>query len=490
MSPTTPDLSKSALRHPLAVRSERGAANGSPTILDPYGRVIPPTNDPAFQPPRDPLKDTDAAKGEARIIYRQIPITTIQTDWTVEQTRRALNQHVAGMFDQSAQLVDAIVGDDRIQATLGSRTGGLFGRPVRFKPANDSSAAREVLDAWVGAWDRIMPEPVLRGMGEWTVMMGFMAGPITWDTSGKDWIPLLQPWHPRYTWYLPQYFSYVATTQDGLAPIKSGGGKWFLHAPHGEYRGWMRGAVRPTAQPWLIRNMTYRDWARYSERHGMPILRCYAPASGDPVQRERFAQTMANIGQETGVMLPQGVDEQFSYDVDYLEASDQSWQAFPGLIDRCDMSIVLAILFQNLTTEVKEGSFAAARVHGDVRQSALASDNNGYRLSIRNGLGRPFAAFNYGDPELAPFTDWDIDPIEDKDGTTKVFLAFCQGLQALTLAGYQFSDPNDIKTLAWNMCALRLGKVALEKAVAAVKNSTPEKPAARRSRGTTGARSR
>jgi len=473
----------------LAVRSERGGASGPPPILDPFGRVIPRTDDPAFQPPKDPLTDLDSAKADARIIYRQIPITTIQTDWTVAQTRMALNQHVQGIFDQSAQLVDAIVGDDRIQATLGSRTGGLFGRPVRFKPANDSSAAREVCDAWSEDWDRIMPEPTLRGMGEWTTMMGFMAGPLTWDTTGDRWVPMLAPWHPRYSFYLPQIFSYVATTQDGLVAIKGGTGKWFLHAPHGEYRGWMRGAVRPTAQPWLIRNMTYRDWARYSERHGMPILRAYTPAAGDPQQRERFVSTVANIGQETAVMLPKGVDEQYSFDLDYLEASDQSWQAFPGLIDRCDMSIVLAILFQNLTTEVKEGSFAAARVHGDVRQSALASDNNGYRLSIRNNIARPYAAFNFGDPELAPWTDWDLEPIEDRDGTTKVFLSFCQGLQALTQAGYQISDPNEIRTLAWNMSGLRLGKVALEKAVQVAKASTAmAKARAKRSRGNTGAR--
>lgn len=428
-----------------------------------FGRVIPRTDDPAFQPVKDPLASSDA-KGAAKLIYRQIPLTTIQTDWSVSDVRNALDAHTQGLFDRSSQLIDAVVGDDRVQATLGSRTGGLFGRPMKFTPANSSDKAREVCEAWKKDWPRIAPEAVLSEISQWTILQGFSGNPIVWDTSGDRWVPMLRPWHPRYTFYLPQVFSYVATTQDGLVPIVGGGGQWFLHAPHGEYRGWMRGAIRAIAQPWLIRNFAYRDWARYSERHGMPIVKVYVPAAGDPVQRDNFVASMANIGQETAVMLPQGVDESYSYDVDILEAADQSWQAFPGLIDRCDMSIVLALLYQNLTTEVKEGSYAAARVHGDVRQSALASDNNGFRLSIRSQLARPYASFNYGDPDLAPWTEWDIDPVEDRDGASKVFQTFCTAVKTLRDGGWEITEDKDLKWLAWNLCGLRLGPVALKAA--------------------------
>ena len=432
-------------------------------MYDWFGQNRPNTDDPAFQPPVDPLADVDAARNGARVIYRQIPITTIQTRWTVSQVNAALDSLTTGIFDQSSQLVDAIVGDDRVQATLGSRTGGLFGRPLKFSAANNSDAAREVLLAWEKVWPNIAPEAVLSEASQWGIMQGFSTGQLIWDTSGDLWVPHLRPWHPRYVFYIPQLFTYVATTQDGLEPIISGDGRWFLHAPHGEYRGWMRGAVRAVAQPWLIRNFAYRDWARYSERHGMPMLRCYVPAAADPKQRDAFVSKINQIGQETAVMLPQGVDDSFSYDVDVLEASDQSWQAFPGLIDRCDMSIVLALLFQNLTTEVKEGSFAAARVHGDVRQSALAADNSALRLSIRDQIARPFAAFNFGDPDLAPWTEWDIEPVEDREGTSKVFLTFSQSVEQLRRAGYELSDPDDLRDLAWTLCGLRLGKIALDK---------------------------
>jgi phage gp29-like protein len=464
-----PDLSTAALRHHMAVRSSRPTS----PILDMFGR---PMQQPDA-PPRDPLADVETAKGAAMVLQRQIPITTIQTDWTIDQVRNALNGHVTGMFDLSSQLIDAITGDDRVQATLGSRCGGLFGRPVQFTPANDSDAAKEVCTAWERAWPRIAPEAVLSEVSRWTIMGGWYAAPLAWDTTGPDWIPTVQPWHPRYTFYLPQVFSYYATTQEGITPIEGGSGKWFLHTPHGGYRGWMRGAVRAVAQPWLIRNFAYRDWARYSERHGMPMIRAYVPAAGDPTHRDRFVASLQTIGQETVVMLPQGVDEAFSYDVDVMEASDQSWQAFPGLIDRCDMSIVLALLYQNLTTEVKEGSFAAARVHGDVRQSALASDNSGFHTSIRFNLARPFAAFNYGDPELAPWTRWDVEPVEDRKAQADVFNTFCSALKSLKESGWEFDDARQIKTLAWTMCGLRLKGIALKKAVAVATGKEPARAA-------------
>lgn len=477
---TTADLRQSQLRHPLAIRSEQPAhrASAAGVILDQFGQALPRTDDPAFQAPIDPMGDIDKARGGARVIQRQIPMSVISTDWTVDSVRGALNGLVQGNFIASSQLVDAITGDDRVQATLGSRTGGLFGRPVKFKQANDSAAAKEVCEAWQADWPRIGTEAVLRETQIWTVMQGWAFGAMTWDTTGERWIPRLQPWHPRFSLYIPQLFKYYVSTQDGFVNIAPGAGQWFLHAPHGEYRGWMRGAVRAVAQPWLIRNFAYRDWARYSERHGMPMIKAFTPAAGDAKQREQFVGALNNIGQETVIMLPQGVDESFSYDVTVLEATDQAWQSFPGLIDRCDMSIVLAILFQNLTTEVKEGSFAAARVHGDVRQSALASDNSGLRLTIRDQIARPYAGFNFGDPELAPWTEWDVDPVEDRDGETKIFLSFCQGLQALKLAGFDV-EPKCIPVLAWNMCGLKLGAIALEKSVAVVaaapKGSAPVK---------------
>jgi phage gp29-like protein len=429
-----------SLSSPLAERREAPPGLGQGSL-----GTLPVTSDPAFQPPRDPLVDLADRKAGAQVIYRDVPITTIQTTWTVADIQHALASFAQGQFDHASQLVEAILGDDRLHATMGSRLGGLFGSPIKFTAADNTSAAQECLDAWQEVWPSLAPEYVLKDVQGWGVMLGLSFAQIVWDTSEDLWKPHLLTWHPRYVWYHPILRQYMASTMDGLVTMIPADGKWFIHAPHGMYRGWMRGAVRAVAQPWLIRQFAYRDWARYSERHGMPIMRAYVPAAADPVQRSQFINAINNLGQETAVMLPKGVDENWSYDLDVLEASDGAWQSFDGLIQRCETSITLAIQYQNLTTEVKEGSFAAARVHGDVRQAALESDNNALKMSIYSQLARPFAAFNFGNPDLAPWTEWDVTPPEDNEQLGRVFQAFGSGLLEMRKAGFQV---NDVEKLA------------------------------------------
>jgi len=411
-------------------------------LVDPFGRVIPPTDDPAWQPPTDPSADPQL-KARASVILRQIPITQTQTAWDMAAIRGALVQLNSGYFDQASQLVDALYADDRVQATLGSRTAGLLGRKVTHrtpKKLRGSAAARECRDAWIEAWKTTAQESAMTQLLNGGHMLGFDLQQVLWDRRKSPWIPHLFPFHARYTYYQPVWRKYVAITMDGQEAITAGDGKWVLHAPFGEYRGWMRSAVRAIADKWAYRNFSYRDWARFNERHGMPMILALTPAAADPTQVQQFKVALSNLGQDSVIQLPQGVDKQFSYSMEMLEAKDRSWEAFPGLIDRCDMSIVLALLWQNLTTEVKEGSFAAARVHGDVRQNALESDERALARTIYTQLARPFAAINFGDPELAQMTRWDVTPIEDYVARADSFLKFAQAVQFLRQAGWKLTD--------------------------------------------------
>jgi phage gp29-like protein len=417
-------------------------ANGGPIPPPAYpelGKISPPSqSDPAWAPPRDPLASGNVAK-TARVILREIPLATVQSSWTVPMVRAALAALPSGQFADPAQLIDAIVGDDRVQAAMGSRAGGLTSQPIKFAasrlPGVDPAAADACLDAWKRVWPKLATEPVLSELQQWSIMLGFCPAQILWDTSEEIWCPYVRVFHPRWTYYHWTLRALVATTMDGSQAVTPGDGHWLLHAPHGEYRGWMRGAVRSIAQPWLIRNLAYRDHARWSERHGFPMTLALTPAAAEEVDKTRFMTSLANAGQETLVEVPQGVDKQFSYGVDLLEAKDGAWQGFTALIQQCESSIVLALLGQNLTTEIKEGSFAAARVHADVRQSFLQSDARALSHTIYTQIARPFAAINFGDPNLAPSTDWDLIPTEDRELSAKVLLEFAQAVFELRRGG-------------------------------------------------------
>jgi hypothetical protein len=286
----------------------------------------------------------------------------------------------------------------------------------------------------------------------WGVML-FGLAQLTWDTSVTPWVPHLVPFHPRYTYYQFVFRKLIAITLDGQMPVTPGDGHWVLHAPYGEHRGWMSAAMPALAQPWIQRNFAYRDAARYCERHGFPMLRAKVPAAADPRQIATLRNALVNIGQESVLELPQGVDGANGYDVDYLEPGSTTWEVFGDAIRLCDADITLALLGQNLTTEVKEGSFAAARVHGDVRQAFIEFDNRAMSQTIYTQIARPFAALNYGDADLAPWTSRDIMPYEDNATLAQTFSSFAAAVLALRNAGVELGDP---EALAWQM-GVRLG---------------------------------
>ncbi len=450
------------LNDPYAVRV--------PTPGDVLGRNTPRLDDPAFQPPRDPTKATDLWT-RAREILRELPLLQIQNSWTVADIRAALAAHMMGVFFNSAQLCDSIKGDDRVQSALGQRLGGLFGRPIVHKPSSvpgvkDSSAAKECYQAWTDNWDRMCPEPSLKDLMFWTIFAGFGPAQTVYDTSGPVWIPTIQTWHPAYVywhWYLRRY---VAITADGQEAIEGGDGKWILHAPFGDYRGWTWGALRPIAEPWAIRHFARRDAARYSEIHGLPTRVGGVPAASDPTERAYFETQLAGLGSSPAMIVPKGVDAANSYDYTLVEARDRGWEAFFKLREECDVSIVLALIYQNLSTEVREGSFAATQEHGNLmRQSVIGSDNRALMLTLHQQLARPFARINYGDADLAPHSGFDVQPLEDQEMAGKRLQMFGTAIEVLRRGGVQFADEGGVQEVA-RLLGIKLPPVIFKDPVA------------------------
>jgi hypothetical protein len=411
-----------------------------------FDGVVAP-NDPGFIAPHDPLQAVDS-KSRAQLVYRDLPLVTIQNTWSVDQARNALYSHTTGIFEQSGQLCDSIMGDDRVIPTLGSRIGGLFGREVSFEAADDSDAARECRDAWVNWWPRLFGDGAFYELSAYQILMGWGHSQIVWDTSSTIWGPYLRPWHPRFEFYHWTLRKFVAMSQDGLIPVTGGDAKWLVHEPHGSYRAWMWGAIRAITEPWLLRHFARRDMARYSEVHGQPIRIGETPAAADAGQRAQFEASLARLGSETTLLLGKGVDEQNSYGFKLVEASDAAWEVFPGLEDRCDMAIVLAILFCNLTTEVKGGSFAATSAHMDIRESGIQFDGTAWANTIYTQLARPFAYLNFGDANLAPWSRWDVKPRQNYEYKAKQFQQFGTAVEVLARGGVKFKDVEQLRTFA------------------------------------------
>jgi hypothetical protein len=393
-----------------------------------------------YGPPRDPLKGSDK-EARARAVAREIPVSLVQLSWTVSEIRSSLDDHAVGLFQSSGMLAEAIMGDDRVTAALGSRVGALFGLPTIYAKSDADDGS--VRDAWKTAWNEGCPKSVREQIKRIALVQGFCVSQIVWDTEVTPWRPYVQPWDPQNLYYDHASRTMIAITLDGPEVVVPGDGRWFVHAPHGVHRGWLQGLVRPLALPWLLRNLAFRDWARYSERHGLPMLKAMIPSIAEKSEKEAFVDSLATMGTEAVVALPQGIDGE-GFDVSLIEATSQSWEGFDRLITRCDSAITLCVQWQNLTTEVKEGSLAAARVHGDVKQTAIEFDNATFSADVDDQVARPFTVWNYGDEALTPRTYQDTEPLEDRAAALAALESFGRAVTALRAATVDF----DVDALA------------------------------------------
>lgn len=432
-------------------------ANGAavaPSIADQFGPALNPGNDPAWQSPTDPLGPGDAVRSKVGVIHREIPLSVVITGWDVPSARAAKRDLVIGLFEQPAQMWDAILlTDSRVQAGAASRL-SILGRPVDFeipRKYRDSSAAKECLDAFTDAWPTMASEAALGEIQRWTLGMGFGLAQILWDTSGEYAIPHPLPWHPKYTYWHWLYQCLVAITLDGQEPVVPGDGSWILHAPTGvRSRPWMRGALGAVTPWWLGRSYALRDWMRWSEKHGLPIMKLKTPAVGDPAQQAVVRFSLANIGSEALVHLPQNPPPALSYDVDLLEAKDTAHEGFRMLIEQCNQEITLAMLAQTLTTSMPaEGgsSYAAARVHAGVLQGLMEADARALALTTHRDIARPFAAMNFGNADLAPRVLWDVTPFEDAKTKALAAMQLAQTLNYLRIAGYKPKKSQDVRRM-------------------------------------------
>jgi hypothetical protein len=413
------------------------------------GLDVPQTNDPAFATPVTAI-DADT-KARVKLVYRDIPLVTIQNTWSIPEARAAIYAHLYGQFYSSGMLCDSILGDDRVTSTLNSRASAFLGRETRFKAANDSAAAKECLDAWVKWWPILSGDSAIRELQDYGTMMGFAHAQILWDTDqpGLDYAPTMRPFPPVFTWYEWTLRKFMAVSQDGMVPIIPGNGKWIEHAPYGSYRGWIRGAIRPVVEPWMLRHFGFRDMARFGEVHGNPTRVGKVPIVGDPQQRLDFENALANLGADAAMIVPTGVAEDGTgYDYELVEAEGSAWQVHPAQIDRCDMAIVLALLMINLDTSVDGGSAWGAKSKMDVRSEGAQLDNQSWKRTLYMQLARPFAYLNYGDANLAPWTWYDVVGREEYANNAKQFSEFGRGLMSMSTAGIKFKDPDALRLYA------------------------------------------
>ncbi len=353
------------------------------------------------------------SKSELRVEYVQLPVRVSSFSGLdrVGVVRSALTQFENGTFAEASILAEAMGRDDRISSAIETRINGLLGTSRLFTPQGDGRRKSIATEA-DESFKKFCPQAELASLLRWGLLEGIGIGEIVWEVGARRWTPRLKVWHPQFVQWRWDTRSYWIVTQNSYEEVLPGTGKWVVYSPGGYHRGWMRGLIRSLALPWLIRQWTYRDWARHSEVRGLGIKRAYVPASASEGDKKIFFNSLKTMASEGLVVLPTTKDGT-KFDLDIIEAEADAHDGFDKLLNRCEASISITVLGQNLTTEVKGGSHAAAKVHNEIRGDYRKADATSLAEALVEQLYSAWAALNFGDAALAPMLAWETDPPAD-----------------------------------------------------------------------------
>ena len=372
--------------------------------------------------------------------YRQYPFSiSYQPDYSVEQVRTALTAHDNGQFYASGLLVEIMLRDPVISGVLESRVRCAMG--ARFEVLPAKRAAGEELASYVAEragelLPKLLRGDVVDGMLRSLVMMGFALAQVVWADDGT---PSLEPWLPRNVstlWSADQGIVWRADIVGSTLEVFPDDGRWCLVTPGGRERSWMGGAVRSLGIPWIASQYALRDWLRYSERHGMPLLKGKVPAGANwDTDKARFQAGLENLGSNPVMLLPQGVDQSFSYDVEIAEATANTWESFKGVID--DATSKIAKRLSGTDVEATSGGIGSGQADASESQRYAIARGDARVLAeaIQDFVLRPWAQLHFGDADLAPEITVHLEGSSEAEARARLMLSAGQSVKALVDAG-------------------------------------------------------
>lgn len=282
-----------------------------------------------------------------------------------------------GLFEE------ALDKDAHLCAVLNQRKAAVLAWPRRVIPADESPAAAQAA---------ALCEAALWGLGAgdaqggierdlWELLdaiaYGFSVSEVVWETralpgGGSALLPArLLSRHPRRFCFdaegQPRLLTSAAPLEgEALPPCK-----FIVFSPYGRFEN-------PYGLPllrclwWLcwFKRQALKFWVMHAEKYGSPTALLKYPQSATEKEKRAFVRLVASIQQETGLVVPHGVD------VSLLEADRAgSAEAYRELCNFCNSEMSKAVLGQTLTVEAGErGARSLGEVHLSVREDITRLD--------------------------------------------------------------------------------------------------------------------
>lgn len=393
-----------------------------------------------------------------------LPTTSIKSRWTLAEIRAAVDAHVDGNFAESAMLIEALLRVGRIGGCLETRVSSLIARgtSAQFSVSppegfGEDATAKSYVDKVKPWYWQAVDDCTHRALVEGKVMAGVSYGRRRVISRGGTWHVKLEPWPLHHLSFNESAHVWRVHTRKGVVEFDETSRDWYIFKPYGP-RSHVRGAVCALSEDAGFHDFAKRDWARFCEKHGLPILSVEEPEqSGQDPRQKSFFTNILRMGAEGYARLPQRADGKGGYKLAYVEPKNsESYKAFKEFIEYLESVFTIRIKGSNLTTEVKGGSFAATVIHADVDLLMTAGDGQDISGFTRPEVIVPWGLYNVADfdVEKAPWAGWDCRPKEDAGTAVGRMKAYGEGVGALRKEGIEPDIKKDCDRFDINVASI------------------------------------
>lgn len=292
--------------------------------------------------------------------------------------------------------------DWHYSSVLGTRKRAVSGLDVSVTPASEDAQDKKIADAV----RQLTLDPCFGDMLDGcmdALGKGYSATEITWDRSGKEWMP-------RYEWRDPRFFRFDYATQSELLlmddehimgkPLPAY--KFIVHRPKLKCGLTVRGGLaRLVAAAYMCKSYTLTDWMAFAEVFGMPLrVGRYEPGATQ-ADINTLITAVTNLGTDAAAVLPKSMTIDFQ---SLPRTSDGGDKVFMALADWLDRQVSKGVLGQTMTTDSASTGLGSntAEVHNKVRTDIQISDARQLSNTLNRDLVRPFVDLNFGPQKKYP----------------------------------------------------------------------------------------
>ena len=372
-------------------------------------------------------KDAKLQFHDVITVRQQIPIFPT-FGWDGQSILSAIESHDQGQFTASEQLFHAMTRHPRIGSALDYRIAQSRNYPFSLEVPEDAPENIKVQTKILKRnFKYLISDFDEAEIKKRTVMFGFCIARQTFSVVDEQIVPIVKPWtHSNCYYHQVERVFYVVTENGEIVPAI--GDPWIVFSSGGE-RPWLNGVIRRLAYPFFQITHASDRWSYFNDVEAAAIKKMKAPALKREQGEVQAAFDAVNrLRSGDSFLAPEG------YDLELVTAQGRSgaYKSFLDNINLAHNDIAIALLGNNLTQEIKGGSFAAAAVAESISLDYIKSDVLSYAQGLYNNTMRLWIEKNfhpefYGQTSLIKYRPkpiWEVAAEEDQRQNSETSLNY------------------------------------------------------------------